>query len=302
MTKVIVPRGIPGSGKTTWVKDQISQLPAGTAVRINNDDLASSIWGRPWGDFFFSDTTRDVLRALRIEMLDTFLKQPAITHVFIDNTNLATYTVRDMHKVAVRHGAEFIVDDQFLAVPIEDCIARDALRDKPVGADVIHKMARGIHKLTPWVNPTVPTVEVYRNDSTLDSCIIVDIDGTLAHMDGRDPYDYSRVHTDIPDTMVPKVVRQLDKSHKVIIMSGRDDNCMDVTVDWLRSNDIPFDEIYMRTTGDVRPDWIIKNELFQQHVADQYHVALVIDDRDQVIDLWRNKLGLKTWQVANGDF
>ena len=85
-------------------------------------------------------------------------------------------------------------------------------------------------------------------------------------------------------------------------MSGREDNCLNVTVEWLRANDVPFHEIHMRHSGDYRPDWIVKNELFQEHVAGKYNVHLVLDDRDQVIDLWRRKLELPTWQVADGNF
>jgi predicted kinase len=302
MTKVIVPRGIPGAGKTTWVLEQMAQHPAGTAVRINNDDLSSSIWGRPWGDFFFSDVTRDTLRELRVRMLETFLKQTAITHIYIDNTNLAIQTVRDMQKVALYHGAEFIVDDQFLAVPVEECVARDAGRAKPVGEDVIRKMWKNAEKLKPWTVPTPPQIEKYENDPTLTPAIIVDIDGTLAHMHDRSPYDWHRVGEDTVDENI-KHIMELEASHGlVIVLSGRDGSCYQETYDWLKSNEIPFSHLYMREAGDQRPDWIIKHELFQTHIAGKFHVRYCLDDRDQVVDLWRNKLGLPTYQVAEGDF
>lgn len=302
MTKVIVPRGIPGSGKTTWVKEQMAQHPIGSAVRINNDDLSSSIWGRPWGEFFFSDTTRETLRELRVRMLETFLKQDGITHIYIDNTNLAIQTVRDMQKVALYHGAEFIVEDSFLSVSIDECIARDALREKPVGADVIRKMAKQMDKLKPWKIPVLPQIEKYDNDSSLTPIIIVDIDGTLAHMHDRSPYDWDRVGEDTVDENVKRIMR-FEASHGlVIVMSGRDGSCYEETRQWLFDNQIPFSHLYMRDAGDQRPDWIIKHELFQQHIAGKYHVRYCLDDRDQVVDLWRNKLGLPTYQVAEGDF
>jgi hypothetical protein len=235
-------------------------------------------------------------------MLETFLKQGGITHIYIDNTNLAIQTVRDMQKVALYHGAEFIVEDQFLSVPIEECIARDTLREKPVGADVIRKMAKQMDKLKPWKVPVLPQIEKYDNDSSLPPIIIVDIDGTLAHMHDRSPYDWHRVGEDTVDENVRHIM-ELEASHGlVIVLSGRDGSCYNETRQWLLDNEIPFSHLYMREAGDQRPDWIIKHELFQQHIAGKYYVRYCLDDRDQVVDLWRNKLGLPTYQVAEGDF
>jgi predicted kinase len=304
MKKVIIPRGIPGSGKTTWVKAELAKHEPGTAVRISNDDLSHMLYGQPWGKFFFSDTTRDTLHKLRISMLETFLKQDGITHIYVDNTNLAVPTVNSLQQVAVRHGAEVIVDDRFLTVDFDECVARDATRDVVVGEDVIRKMYGKAKHLKPWKTPhEIPVIEKYDNDQTgASSAIIVDIDGTLAHMDGRSPYDYDLVKTDIVDENVRYVVNQMYKNMTVIIMSGRSDDSMEVTEDWLKDNDIRYNEIYMRKTGDYRPDWIVKNELFQAHVAGRFRIRFVLDDRDQVVDLWRRKLGLPTWQVADGDF
>ena len=190
MKKVIIPRGIPGSGKTTWVKAELAKHEPGTAVRISNDDLSFMLYGQPWGTFFFSDVTKATLHNLRLSMLETFLKQDGITHVYVDNTNLAIQTVKSLQDVAVRHGAKFIVDDRFLAVDIDTCIARDAERTAPVGADVIRKMAAAVHKLKPWQVPDYPLVTPYDNNQVDTShAIIVDIDGTLAHMRDRTPYE-----------------------------------------------------------------------------------------------------------------
>lgn len=301
--KVIIPRGIPGSGKTTWVKAQLATHPAGTAVRISNDDLSFMLYGQPWGTFFFSDATRETLQALRISMLETFLKQDAITHVYVDNTNLATPTVKSLQEVALRYGAEFIVDDQFLAVDIEECIERDSKRDAPVGGDVIRKMAKQTEKIKPWVVPAVPVIEKYDNSNTkLVDAIIVDIDGTLAHMNGRGPYDWDRVGEDLVDENIKHILELEASSSLIILMSGRDGSCYGETYNWLKDNKIPFAELHMRAPGDMRPDWIVKHELFQKHVADGYHIRYVLDDRASVVDLWRNKLGLPTYQVAEGDF
>jgi hypothetical protein len=48
------------------------------------------------------------------------------------------------------------------------------------------------------------------------------------------------------------------------------------------------------------PDEILKRDMLDNH-ADIDDVFFVVDDRQKVVDMWRN-LGLNTWQVAPGDF
>lgn len=57
----------------------------------------------------------------------------------------------------------------------------------------------------------------------------------------------------------------------------------------------------MRRKGDYRPDEIIKKEIFDNYILGQYDVICVFDDRNKVVDIWReNKL--LTCQVEQGDF
>jgi predicted kinase len=302
MKKVIIPRGIPGSGKSTWVKEQLATHPAGTAVRINNDELSFMIYGQPWGTFFFSNNAKDTLHEIRLAMLRSFLSRDYITHIYVDNTNLATQTVRALEKVAYEFDADFIVDDRFLSIPIEVCIERDAKRDIPVTADIIRKMNIQASKLKRWSYGPYVNVQKYENNPELKPCIIVDIDGTLAHMGNRSPYDWKSVGADTVDTAVRDVVNSKYGDSLVIVMSGRDGSCFKETHGWLTANGVKFDMLLMREAGDQRPDWITKHELFQRWVSGNYYVEFVLDDRNQVVNLWRNKLGLPTWQVANGDF
>jgi predicted kinase len=301
--KVILPRGIPGSGKSTWVSEQLATHPAGTAVRLNNDDLSVMLYGQLWGNMF-NNASKELLHHLRLAMLETFLKQEYITHVYVDNTNLAVNTVKALQDVALLHGAEFIVVDDFLNVPIEECIERDSKRDRVVGADVIRKMAKPIEKLKPWVLPEIPVIEKYDNEQDLPEVVICDIDGTLALMDGRTPYDYSLIHTDKPyEAVVDLVYDMWSLDVPIIFMSGRSDDSREQTKAWLNTHVLAGDlDLYMRKTGDYRPDWIVKYELFQEHIAGKYRVKFVLDDRNQVVELWRNKLGLSTFQVAEGNF
>lgn len=299
---VIAPRGIPASGKTTWVTQQMNNAAPGTSARINNDDLAQMLYGVPFG--FRSDATSQMLESLRKKMLTSLLKNPEIEVVFLDNTNLSVSALRRLEAVAQQHGAVFAVNDEFLATPLAVALERNARRDTPVPGNVIQDMHKQAVKLRAWNFPRLPDIQPYHNNLGLPSTIVVDIDGTLAiKSPERDIHDYTQVHLDSPNTPVVRLVNMfIDKGHHVTIMSGRSEDCRDVTEQWLAKHLGPDLPLHMRPSRDHRPDWIIKYELFQQHVANRFHVRFVLDDRDQVITLWRDRLQLPTFQVAHGDF
>jgi hypothetical protein len=58
--------------------------------------------------------------------------------------------------------------------------------------------------------------------------------------------------------------------------------------------------LYMRQDGDFRRDDIVKQEILDKYI-DKDRVLFVLDDRDQVVDMWRRN-GLTCFQVAEGDF
>lgn len=92
---------------------------------------------------------------------------------------------------------------------------------------------------------------------------------------------------------------------KIIYMSGRENKYRPSTVKFLKKHNLNskiWTELHMRKTGDYRPDTIIKKELYNAHVKDKYNVIFVLDDREGVVNMWRNELGLACFQVANGNF
>lgn len=133
--------------------------------------------------------------------------------------------------------------------------------------------------------------------------IICDIDGTLAHMQDRDPYDYDKVDTDVVDKTIKEILRTFysTSEYAILIVSGREDTCKQITERWLGKNYVMYDELFMRKHGDYRPDEVIKKEIYDKHIKDKYDVEFVLDDRNKVVKMWRD-LGLKCLQVAEGDF
>lgn len=305
--QVLVLRGIPGSGKSTFAKDLISSRPHGSTVRINNDDLGAMFFGAlSFAGHGEAKHITALFHDARIALLTAALATPGVDLVIVDNTNLAVKTVKALEKASAPFGAEFIVDDQFLTVPVDVCVARDADRPVPVTEAVIRRMANQAEKLTPWVSAErspLEHAEQYANDVSLPSTVIVDIDGTLAQMVDRGPYDWHKVGGDAPNPPVVRLVQDLIAAGQhVTIMSGRDGSCEALTRAWLDEHVAVGLPLYLRAANDNRRDDIIKYELFHQHVAGQFHVRFVLDDRDQVVHLWRRVLGLPTFQVADGAF
>jgi hypothetical protein len=132
------------------------------------------------------------------------------------------------------------------------------------------------------------------------SCIIVDIDGTIALRGERNPYDWFNVINDKPNKPIIKLLMQLEDWNDLIFVSGSKDVCMPQTVMWLKQQGFDLKELYMRDSDDDRPDEIVKKEIYQVHIAHR-DVLCVFDDRNKVVSMWR-ELGLTCLQVADGDF
>ena len=57
----------------------------------------------------------------------------------------------------------------------------------------------------------------------------------------------------------------------------------------------------MRPDNDTREDFIVKKELLDKHITPFYSPIVAIDDRSQVVKMWRDN-GVNCWQVAEGNF
>ena len=146
---------------------------------------------------------------------------------------------------------------------------------------------------------------LYTPDPALSPAWIVDVDGTLAlrreGTDARSPYDWHRVGEDLPNLPVVELVTALADRAMIVVMSGRDECCRSDTEAWLAIHVPGYTELHMRPAGDTREDAIVKRELFETRVTGRWSVVGVIDDRRQVVAMWRG-LGLMCAQVAPGNF
>lgn len=135
------------------------------------------------------------------------------------------------------------------------------------------------------------------------SAVIVDVDGTLALVHDRSPYSHLGVLKDKPNQPVIAVARALAaQGNTLVIVSGRSELAREDTERWLdRHLGVEYDGPFMRADRDGRKDATIKREIYDRDIKPNYDVLCVLDDRDQVVEMWRS-LGLTCLQVARGDF
>lgn len=90
---------------------------------------------------------------------------------------------------------------------------------------------------------------------------------------------------------------------EVIFCTGRPERCREDTEWWLfhfMGFGVNYYTLLMRADGDYRADYIVKQEMLDKYI-DKDRVLFVLDDRQQVVDMWRRN-GLPCFQVAPGNF
>lgn len=132
--------------------------------------------------------------------------------------------------------------------------------------------------------------------------ILCDLDGTLALLGGRDPYDTAACERDLLCQPVYRTVWALRAAgYRCLIVSGRFEQYREATTRWLRAHGVPYVGLYLRPDGDTRPDAVVKREQYERQIAPYYTVLLSLDDRDSSVAGWR-ALGIPCFQVAPGNF
>ncbi|AFY95302.1 AAA family ATPase [Chamaesiphon minutus] len=277
--KLILTKGLPASGKTTWAKEYIQKYPE--TANLCKDDLRLQLSG----------TNKREKRIIKVRDLLTEHYFEQGYSVIWSDTNLNPVHLRRATELAAQYGAELKIQD-FTDVPLAECIRRDLVRSNSVGKQAIEQMYYDyLHA------PASPPPR----DPQLPDCYLVDIDGTLAINLSRSPFAWERVGEDGLNPTVAQTIAKLGRDTDIVLLSGRSSVCYDLTVAWLKEHNINYKDLFMRPADDNRPDDILKSELYYFHIRDRYNVIAVIDDRPKVCRMWRD-LGLSVFQVGNPDY
>lgn len=294
MKKVIILQGLPASGKSTYAKTLVTEN-VGMYKRLNKDDLRAMLDGghhTPANEKFV-ENVRDL-------MLIEALKEGK--HVVIDDTNLADRPVERIKNVVQKYrldtGEQVEIEVKTFEISPEEAIERDAKRgEASVGKKVIMRMYKQ-HILKDERGP-----HYQPQDTSLPPAILCDLDGTLAIIKNRSPFDGKSCGSDELNAPIAEILKTYRANgNAIIFMSGRNEDARAATTEWLQRHNIEYDALNMRPDKDMRKDSILKKELFEKYIQGKYFVRFVLDDRDQVVDTWRLELGLPCLQVNYGDF
>ena len=296
MQKIILLKGLPASGKTTWALQKCLEDPE--FKRVNKDGIREKEVVHKWSkDFELSVLIKE--RTLGIDFIERGY------NLIVDDTNFNPKHETFWKDIAEKYKCDFEI--RFFDTSVKECIERDSKRKNPVGKSVIKRMFFQNRELFPNENKT-DTRKYLFQDPGLIPAIICDLDGTLSLINNRSPYDYNSAGTDIVNEPIRNILSNYScLGYTIIYLSGRmepKETEKDLTLEWLTLNDLTFNDdfkIFRRKNGDYRQDSIIKEELFNEHIKNKYHIDFVLDDRNQVVDMWR-KLGLLCLQVYYGDF
>lgn len=285
MSKLIIMKGLPASGKSTKAEELTKQ---GNTVRINKDLLRTMLHFDK-----FNHNNEHATQVASLWLASGFLIDGK--NVIIDDTNLNPKTVQSYIELAKSMDAKIEYMD-FTDVDVDTCIERDNLREKKVGKHVIQRMA--FQHLDYWKGEKV---------------VICDMDGTLADCEHRQHFlngekkDWRGFFSEMgKDTLRVDVYEQVkdavlaDEDVKLILVSARPDNYREATENWLFHNmKFKYDALIMRFANDKRPDTEVKEEIYEK-LLKNLNIVKVFDDRPSVIRMWRSK-GLDVVDVGSGE-
>ena len=137
MKRIILTRGIPASGKSTWAKQEVLKDPE-HSIRINRDDLRN-MCGKYWvpAREHYIEACKGLILISAINFqFDTIIidemnlnpKESGKLKGEITMVNDAFKSGQDKYVVEVK---------DFTDVPLDVCLERDSKRENPIGEDVI---------------------------------------------------------------------------------------------------------------------------------------------------------------------
>lgn len=284
-------RGLPGSGKSSYAKEILKQ--GGNFYRVNRDHIREMLYFSDWRG------KREGM-VIQIEKnIVEYLLTVEGANVVIDDCNISQKHL-DLWKNFLNEsqfaGMSINLEPHWIDTPMEECIARDALRDRTVGRSAIVGMAMKNGLYAP------------------KKVVLCDLDGTIANLDHRLGYmyptdgskkDWKSFFAEISnDTLIEGVAAQLlqkrMEGYEIFYISARPDNYRKETEEWLsRVGAPPYTALFMRRAMDKREDSEIKQDLLNQFFPDKSVINCVFDDRPRVIRMWREN-GLEVIDCGTG--
>lgn len=287
--KIIVLQGPPASGKSTWARETAK---AGTPyVIVNRDSIRESR-----GEYWIPDQ-EDYISDMEEYAVRSAVKRNLIP--IIDATNLNPKTIEKWENLAKELNCE--IEYKKFYIPFTEALERDSKRERPVGKKVLIKFYTKYFYDEYVKEVGYDDRKIYEGNHK-SPCVVIDLDGTTMLHNGRLPFDWDKVSTDIFDPRMLKIINKFYESAvKIIFLTGRPESVRNATDDCLNSKLWFSYELIMRPVNDNRPGDVLKKDLWEKYIDPYYNTLCVFEDSNKCVDMWRD-LGLLTCQIANGDY
>jgi len=290
MSKLIVLVGPPGSGKSTAAARLIEDLDA---VRINQDEQGKE------GHLKLFMQALDDKRNIVVDRMNFSKKQRLV------------YTTP-----AIAH--DYNIEMQVFHAPYDVCMERcknrvghPTITDTETAKKAISFFFRNYERVE---DSEANNVERLGWEDASLKAVVVDIDGTMANVNHRLHYVrgsnknwkefFGRMRFDDVNEWCRKIVNSLAGQHPIVFATGRPSDYKEETIEWLKKYELfsyPITHLFMRHKGDHRKDDIAKEIILEFEILPRYGILVVIDDRQQVVDMWRRH-GHVVLQCDKGDF
>lgn len=302
--KLLLLQGISGSGKTTFAKQWAEEDPI-HRVRLNYDDLRC-MFGKYWVPERESLMTETFNHSLATAMYMGY-------DIVIDNmSNLNPKHIKEYEKIVSEHNETYPenyyeIEFKLFNTPVEECVRRDALRPIPIGETVIKQQWRRYRdfiiqqSIKEMLDNQIPP------DKDLPECIIVDMDATLCFNTSQRPFfgkgAAEKMKDDTPNIPICSLVRNYCDAADcaLIIVTGRDESCREVTMQWLDDHWLHPTKLLMRPLDNYTSGEAMKKYLYETYIEGKYNVNFVVEDSSKVVAMYRN-LGLTVLQPNEGKF
>ena len=302
--KLILTRGIQGSGKSTWARQWVTEDPE-NRVRINNDDIRNML-GKYWvlsRESLVSDIKEDLVKNAMNRGYD----------IVVDNMNLNPKEILFWKRIVDENNKDvdsytYEIEYKDFFIPLEECIRRDAMRPNPIGEKVIRETWKRYKHFIQTTEVENYVNNLIKEDESKPYCLVVDMDSTLCFNTTKRPW-YGEgaaegMINDVPNMGVLRLVEQWTKpgptayTNNLIIATGRDTSQEEVTKQWLAKYNIYPQEFYFRRKGDYRKGVEVKKEQIEK-ILEKYNVVAIIDDCEPIVNMYR-EMGLTVLQPNKG--
>ena len=302
--KLILTRGIPGSGKSIWAKSWVNEDPE-HRIRFNWDDMRNMM-GPYW-----VPSREPINKHILWAAVNAAAYNDRPYDIVIDNMNLNPKDWKQYEDWILNYNkslnaeetnTQYVLEFKDFFIPIEECVKRDSMRINPIGEKTIREIYSKYRHFIQTTNVEKYVNNLIKPDPNKPYCVVIDMDSTMCFNTNKRPW-YGKgaaeeMINDIENFGVCETVWALMQEYPIIVATGRDTSQEEVTRKWLSQHRIDPVKYYFRTEGDYRKGTVVKKEQIEKIMKD-YNILVIFEDSEPIVQMYRD-MGLTVLQPNKG--